>query len=54
MKPLFCKSDKYQKKQNPIVNDQKKDLISIKEHFKNIDNIDQSIYSSAEIKTKTI
>ena len=39
MKPLFCKSDKYQKKQNPIVNDQKKDLISIKEHFKNIDNM---------------
>ena len=39
MKPIFCKSDKFQKKQIPIINDPKKDLLTIKEHFKNIDNM---------------
>jgi serine/threonine protein kinase len=39
MKPIFSKADKYQKKQAPIVNDTKKDLLPIKEYFKNIDNM---------------
>ena len=39
MKPIFSKADKYQKKQAPIVNDTKKDLLPIKEYFKNIENM---------------
>ena len=39
MKPVFSKADKYQKKQGPQVNDTKKDLLPIKEYFKNIDNM---------------
>ena len=39
MKPIFSKADKYQKKQAQIVNDTKKDLLPIKEYFKNIDNM---------------
>ena len=39
MKHIFYKSEKNINKQLPIVNDQKKDFKSIKEHFKNIDNM---------------
>lgn len=39
MKQIFYKSEKNINKQLPIVNDQKKDFKSIKEHFKNIDNM---------------
>ena len=39
MKPIFCKSDKLQKKQFPIINEQKKDFKTVKEHFKNINNM---------------
>jgi serine/threonine protein kinase len=39
MKPVFSKADKYQKKQGPQVNDAKKDMLPIKEYFKNIENM---------------
>ena len=39
MRQIFYKSEKNINKQLPIVNDQKKDFKSIKEHFKNIDNM---------------
>ena len=33
------KADRLQKKQTPLVNEPKKDFKTIKEHFKNIDNM---------------
>ena len=39
MNQIFYKSDKLQKKQIIMINEQKKDYKSIKEHFKNIDNM---------------
>ena len=39
MKPIFCKTDKFQKKPIPAINDPKKDFRTVKEHFKNINNM---------------
>ena len=39
MKPIFCKTDKFQKKPIPVINDPKKDFRTVKEHFKNINNM---------------
>jgi serine/threonine protein kinase len=39
MNQALYKSDKVQKKQIVMINEQKKDYKSIKEHFKNIDNM---------------
>ena len=39
MKQVLYKGDRLQKKQTPLVNEPKKDFKTIKEHFKNIDNM---------------
>ena len=39
MKQVFCKIEKFPKKQALINNDIKKDFKTVKEHFKNIDNM---------------
>ena len=39
MNPVYCKSEKNSKNLTPMINDPKKDFKTIKDHFKNINNM---------------
>ena len=49
MKQVFWKADKSQKKQAPMINDPKKDFKTVKEHFKNINNMKEFLKMDAKI-----